>query len=138
MRLTFTQGLPDNESLITTDSARLHQILTNLIKNALKFTTKGGIDFGYTKKDDILEFYVIDSGIGIPANKKERIFERFHQVNNSLTRDHEGSGLGLTITKAFIELLGGSIQVKSVDGSGSTFTFTLPSGTLLNSDNSHP
>ncbi len=138
LRLTFTQGLPDNESWITTDSARLHQILTNLIKNALKFTTKGGIDFGYTKKDDVLEFYVIDSGIGIPANKKERIFERFHQVNNSLTRDHEGSGLGLAITKAFIELLGGSIQVKSVDGAGSTFTFTLPSGTLLNSDNSHP
>ncbi len=126
LRLTHTSGLPDNESYIKTDCAKLTQILSNLIQNALKFTSKGGIDFGYTRKDKILEFYVIDSGIGIPINKKERIFERFHQVNNSLTRDHEGAGLGLSISKALVEILGGTIRVESSEGAGSNFTFTLP------------
>ena len=74
----------------------------------------------------MLEFYVIDSGIGIPAGKKEKIFERFNQADNSLTRAHEGSGLGLSIAKAYIEMLGGTIAVTSVEGAGSNFTFTLP------------
>ena len=74
----------------------------------------------------MLEFYVIDSGRGISADIKEKIFERFHQADISLTRAHEGSGLGLSISKAFIELLGGTIHVESVEGAGSTFTFTLP------------
>jgi len=126
LRLSCTKGLPDNESIITTDSGKLIQILTNLIQNALKFTLKGGIDFGYSKKKNMLEFFVIDSGIGIPDGKKEKIFERFHQVDNSLTRAHEGSGLGLSITKAFVEMLGGTIHVESVEGAGTTVSFTLP------------
>ena len=69
---------------------------------------------------------MIDSGIGIPADKKERIFDRFNQVNNSLTRDHEGAGLGLSISKAFVDLLGGSIKVDSVERAGTTFSFTIP------------
>ncbi|MEI6693013.1 MAG: response regulator, partial [Chlorobium sp.] len=71
-------------------------------------------------------FYVIDSGIGIPMEMQHKIFERFRQVNNSLTRAHEGAGLGLSITKAFVELLGGTLSVSSVEGAGSTFTFSLP------------
>ena len=126
LRLTSTAGLSDQESIILTDSVKLNQIVTNLIQNALKFTTKGGIDFGYSKKDDMLEFYCIDSGIGVPLDKKEKIFERFHQANNSLTRNHEGAGLGLSITKAFVELMGGKIQVETSEGAGSNFTFTLP------------
>ena len=126
LRLSCTTGLPDSESIIETDSTKLTQILTNLIQNALKFTSKGGIDIGYTRKGNLLEFYVIDSGIGIPADKKEKIFERFHQADNSLTRNYEGSGLGLSISKAFVELLGGTIRVESVEGAGSTFAFTLP------------
>ncbi len=126
LRLRFTAGLGDDESVIETDGVKLAQILTNLLQNALKFTTKGGIDFGYTRIGDMLEFFVIDSGIGIPDEKKEIIFDRFHQVNNSLTRAHEGAGLGLSISKAFVEMLGGSLRVESAVGAGSTFSFTLP------------
>lgn len=125
LRLRFTAGLGDDESVIETDGGKLAQILTNLLQNALKFTTKGGIDFGYTRIGDMLEFFVIDSGIGIPDEKKEIIFDRFHQVNNSLTRAHEGAGLGLSISKAFVEMLGGSLRVESAVGAGSTFSFTL-------------
>ena len=126
LRLTCTTGLSDRESIIHTDSVKLNQIVTNLIQNALKFTPKGGIDFGYSKKESMLEFYCIDSGIGVPLDQKEKIFERFQQANISLTRNHEGSGLGLSITKAFVEMLGGKIRVETSEGAGSNFTFTLP------------
>ena len=126
LRLTLTTGLSDSESLINTDSGKLSQIVTNLINNALKFTIKGGVDFGYRRKDNCLEFYVIDSGIGIPVAMQDKVFDRFHQVDNSLTRGYEGAGLGLSITNSFVELLGGTIQVESIDGAGTTFSFTLP------------
>ena len=126
LRLSCTTGLSDEESIITTDSVKLNQILTNLIQNALKFTSKGGVDIGYTRKGNMLEFYVIDSGIGIAANKKAQIFERFNQADISLTRAYEGAGLGLSISKGFIELMGGTISVESIEGAGSTFSFTLP------------
>lgn len=136
IQLTLTKALPDEQSIISTDSFKLNQVVTNLIQNAMKFTSKGGIDFGYTLKGNMLEFYVIDSGIGIPDDKKERIFERFQQADNSLTRHHEGSGLGLSISKAFVEMLGGTIHVESVEGSGSTFSFTLPYHRVLSLDSS--
>lgn len=126
LRLKCTPGLPDSISTITTDSAKLTQILTNLVNNALKFTFEGGIEIGYTKLNGTLEFYVKDTGIGIPLAMQEKIFERFIQVDNPLTREIEGSGLGLSITKAYIAMLGGTIQVDSVEGRGTTFTFTLP------------
>jgi len=136
LRLSCTEGLNDNESIITTDSGKLTQILTNLIQNALKFTTNGGIDIGYSRKERILEFYVIDSGIGIPAGNQEKIFERFHQADNSLTRNYEGSGLGLSISKAFVEMMGGTISFASVEGAGSTFSFTLPYHPVLSLESS--
>ncbi len=126
MRLTYTTGLSDSESIIKTDSGKLTQILTNLINNALKFTIKGGVDFGYRRKENMLEFYVIDSGIGIPVENQDKVFDRFHQVDNSLTRGYEGAGLGLSISHSFVKLLGGKIQVESTDGAGATFSFTLP------------
>ena len=126
LRLTYTTGLSDSESLIKTDSGKLNQILINLVNNALKFTSKGGIDFGYTKKDGNLEFYVVDTGIGIPVDMKNKVFDRFRQVDNTLTRGYEGAGLGLSITKAFVTMLGGTIRVESIDGAGTTFSFTLP------------
>jgi PAS domain S-box-containing protein len=131
LQLTFSAGLTNSESIIKTDSVKLNQILTNLVKNALKFTHKGGIDFGYIRKNGILEFYVIDSGIGIPVEMIEKVFDRFRQVDITLTRGYEGAGLGLSITRAFVEMLGGSIRVESVEGEGSKFFFTLeyiPSG----------
>jgi signal transduction histidine kinase/CheY-like chemotaxis protein len=126
LRLTLSKGLSDEASIISIDSLKLNQILTNLIQNALKFTNKGGIDIGYTRNDGTLHFFVIDSGIGIPGENKNRIFDRFHQVDNSLTRNHEGAGLGLSISKALVEMLGGSIKVESVEGAGSSFSFTIP------------
>ena len=136
LRLTLTTVLPDEQCIITTDSLKLNQILTNLIQNAMKFTSKGGIDISYARKENMLEFYVIDSGRGIPDDKKGKIFDRFSQLDNSLTRNHEGSGLGLSISKALVEMLGGSIKVDSVEGAGSTFSFTLPYNPLNTSQDS--
>ena len=133
LRLSSTKGLSDIECIIETDSAKLSQILINLIQNAMKFTAKGGIDFGYSKKEGTLEFFCIDSGMGIASDKKAKIFERFNQINTSLTRAHEGAGLGLSISKAFVEMLGGAMKVESVEGAGSTFSFTLPYKQPVNS-----
>ena len=126
LRLKCTPGLSDNESIISTDSAKLTQILTNLINNALKFTVKGSIEIGYTRVNRMVHFFVTDTGIGIPHAMQDKIFERFIQVDNPLTRAIEGSGLGLSITKAYVAMLGGAISVDSVEGKGTTFTFTLP------------
>ena len=118
--------LPDGESIIETDRGKLTQVLTNLIQNALKFSSSGEIDFGYNLIKGNLEFYVIDTGIGIPPEMKTKIFDRFHQVDNPLTRTQEGSGLGLNISKAYVEMLGGTIRVESQEHWGSEFYFTLP------------
>jgi hypothetical protein len=118
-------GLSDLFSVIDTDSSKVNQILTNLVQNALKFTTEGSVDFRYTLKNDCLEFYVTDSGACIPSEMKEKIFDRFRQVDNSLTRRYEGAGLGLSISKAYIEMLGGKIWVESIEGRGNRFVFTL-------------
>ena len=131
LRLTCTTALSDSESTINTDSGKLNQILTNLVKNALKFTRDGGIDFGYIRKNEFLEFYCIDSGMGIPAEMQKKVFDRFQQVGNTLTRGYEGAGLGLSITKAYVDMLGGAIRVESVEGEGSTFLFTLPYNPVL-------
>lgn len=124
--LRCSPGLSDRESIIGTDRIKIGQVMTNLIQNALKFTRKGEIVFGYEKTGDSLEFYVTDTGIGIPAEMRERIFDRFRQLDNSLTRNHEGSGLGLCISKAYIDMLEGNISVESAEGRGSTFRFTIP------------
>ena len=126
LQLQMVKGLVDSESIVETDSLKLNQVLTNLLQNALKFTKKGKIDFGYTRKNEMLEFYVADSGIGIPVEMKDIIFERFHQIDNSLTRPYEGAGLGLSISRAFVEMLGGTLCVESETGTGSTFLFSLP------------
>lgn len=126
LSLRCTLGLSDQESMIETDSGKLTQILTNLLQNALKFTRVGSIDFGYTLAGSMLRFYVIDSGIGIPPGMEDMIFNRFHQADISITRNHEGAGLGLSITKSFVEMMGGCIMLDSLEGAGSTFSFTLP------------
>jgi signal transduction histidine kinase len=118
--------LKDEESILETDSTKLNQILTNLLKNAVKFTKEGSIAFGYKKKESGLEFYVSDTGTGIPPEQKNLIFERFRQADHGLTRQYEGIGLGLTISKAYVEQLGGSIRLESELGKGSTFIFELP------------
>jgi signal transduction histidine kinase len=111
---------------IYSDEAKLFQILTNLINNALKFTKSGNIDLGYEKKDNAIQFYVKDTGIGIPPEMYERIFDRFIQADQSLSRGYEGAGLGLAICKGLVELLGGRIWVESKINKGTTFFFTIP------------
>ncbi len=116
----------DNNLIIITDQLRLKQILTNLISNAIKFTNQGIIEYGYNLKDNkTLLLYVKDTGIGISKDKLNIIFERFKQVKDT-DIVHEGSGLGLSICKNLVELLGGTIWVESEVNKGSTFYFTLP------------
>jgi signal transduction histidine kinase/ligand-binding sensor domain-containing protein len=117
-------GQPDY--FVNVDKARITQVFSNLINNALKFTTKGQITFGYTKKEKVYEFYVHDTGCGIPYEMKDTVFERFRQAGNSHEKYTEGSGLGLSISKAIVEMHGGKIWVVSVPDSGSIFYFTLP------------
>lgn len=126
IQLFYTSKLSIEESYILTDSEKLYAVLTNIIKNAIKFTNEGSIEFGCEKKGVNLEFFVKDSGIGIPKSQLQLIFERFRQANESVSRSHEGSGLGLAISKAYVELLGGTIWVESTEGNGSTFYFTIP------------
>lgn len=127
VELKLVKGLEDANSYIKSDPIRLRQILTNLIGNAFKFTNEGYIEFGYTfRSDSILEFYVKDTGIGIPDEKLKVIFDRFVQADNSRSRKYSGSGLGLAISKGFSELLGGEMWAKSETGIGSTFSFTVP------------
>ncbi|MBE3084758.1 MAG: PAS domain S-box protein, partial [Bacteroidetes bacterium] len=119
-------SLPSKEVIIETDSEKVYGILTNLVKNAIKFTFEGSIEFGYEKKGEYLEFFVKDTGVGIPKNQKDLIFERFRQGSESHNRGYEGSGLGLSIAKSYVEMLGGEIWVESEEDNGSTFYFTIP------------
>ena len=124
--INLETGLPDDKSFIVTDGIKLIQILSNLINNATKFTSEGRIDFGYKLNDGYLEFFVKDTGIGIPREHHEKIFERFFQVDNLISRKFGGTGLGLSICKAYVELLGGKIWVTSNPGEGTDFRFTIP------------
>jgi two-component system, chemotaxis family, CheB/CheR fusion protein len=112
--------------LIKTDPLRLKQILVNLINNALKFTENGKIEFGYKMIDNKIVFDVTDTGIGIPKNKINLIFERFQQLIQTNKAKYDGTGLGLAITKGIVNLLGGSISVTSKKDEGSIFTFDIP------------
>jgi signal transduction histidine kinase/CheY-like chemotaxis protein len=123
---SVTKGLSDDEAMIITDTVKLKQILENLLKNAIKFTEKGNISFGYSHVNGELEFYVEDTGIGIDAESHKNIFERFHKIGHENKRLYEGVGLGLAICKGNIELLNGRIWVESKPGSGSKFFFTIP------------
>jgi len=111
---------------IYSDEARINQIFVNLINNAVKFTKSGSIDYGYEIKDGFIQFYVKDTGIGIQQAMCEKIFERFIQTEQTMTKNYEGAGLGLAISKGLVELLGGKIWIESEIGKGSTFFFTLP------------
>ncbi|HBI36414.1 MAG: hypothetical protein A2015_08635 [Spirochaetes bacterium GWF1_31_7] len=118
---------PNFHKLICTDKNKLHQILTNLITNSLKFTEAGFIKIGYKQHDENhLKIFVKDSGIGIDKSKHSIIFERFRQVDDSTQKKYSGSGLGLAITKSLVELLGGSIHIDSKVGEGTNIYFYLP------------
>jgi len=116
----------DNDVEFVADTDRLMQVFNNLLSNALKFTTIGSIEIGYQLNDRMLEFYVRDTGIGIPYEFHPKIFDRFTQVEDEKTRKYGGNGLGLAISKSLVKLMGGEIWLESEVGKGSTFYFTLP------------
>jgi len=112
---------------ITTDRSKLNQIVLNLLANAIKFTPDGGtIVLRARRFGDAIEIEVEDTGIGIPEEELDRIFDEFHQVDGSMSREYGGVGLGLTLVKRLLFLLGGEITVTSTLGRGSTFCVRLP------------
>ncbi len=128
--LYLKKGLSDKESIILTDKTKLFKIISNLLENALKFTIKGYIEFGYQLKTNTetveVEIYVKDTGIGIKPESQKTIFERFSQEEKELSHNVGGIGLGLSISKENVELLGGRITLKSEKGKGATFFVTIP------------
>ena len=115
-----------------TDRVKLNGILTNLMNNALKYTDEGKIKIGAIVEVNRVVFFVEDTGIGIPSDKQSSIFERFNQVDNRLTKTKEGAGLGLSIVKAYVQLLDGEIWLESELGKGSCFYFSLPFKSEIN------
>jgi PAS domain S-box-containing protein len=129
MQFSFKNSLPLKEAIIITDHEKIFAILTNLVKNAIKYSNEGSIEFGYDKRGEYLEFFVNDTGIGIPEDRQDAIFERFIQANIVDKMARQGAGLGLSISKAYVEALGGEIWVNSKEGKGSIFYFTIPYNT---------
>lgn len=113
-------------TMLITDETKLKQILTNLLDNAIKFTHEGNIELGCRINGDLIEFWVADSGIGIPNEEHEKIFERFYQVKKSTSRLYSGTGLGLSISAGYAALLGGQLTVKSKPEKGSIFSLIIP------------
>lgn len=130
LQFSIKNALPSLQATIKTDKNKFAAILGYLLKNAVKFTPSGSIEMGVQKKDHCLEFFVKDTGIGVTDEQKKFIFNRFRQANESISRKYEGAGLGLSISKAYVERLGGKIWVENNadnhQNQGSVFYFTLP------------
>ncbi len=131
INFAFTNSLPTKEAFFLTDCEKIYAILIHLVKNALSNTSKGSIEFGYsgtkssTCKTELM-FFVKDTGIGIPKDRQKAIFENFTQADISNKMALQGNGLGLSITKAYVALLGGKIWAESEEGKGAKFYFSLP------------
>ena len=128
VNLSLTVQLPSSagDVNISSDRELLSKVLSHLLNNAIKFTKKGSVIFGFDIREKELEFFVKDTGVGIDREGQATIFKKFTQVDVSISRGYDGSGLGLSIAKGFVELLGGRIWVESHPGEGSLFRFTLP------------
>jgi len=123
----YYKNFADGEDIIISDYEKIKQVYTILLDNAFKFTNEGTIEVGYkVNQSGTIDFFVSDTGVGIPHESKELVFERFRQLDQSITRKYEGLGLGLTIAAGLVEQLGGSINFDSEIDKGTTFTFTVP------------
>jgi PAS domain S-box-containing protein len=125
-RLHLIKALEADLPPLLTDQDRLKQILVNLLSNAVKFTAEGSVTVSARRQDGVVALAVTDTGIGLPADKLEMIFEEFRQVDSSIARTYGGTGLGLSISRRLARLLGGDLSVESTIGVGSTFTVTIP------------
>jgi signal transduction histidine kinase len=128
LELSFTVG--ENVGRVFADGPKLKQVLLNLLGNAIKFTESGGVSVSAERHGSELQLSVRDTGIGVPAEDSERIFESFQQGKSGMTGKYQGTGLGLAICRQLVEMHGGKIWVKSVPGQGSTFSFTVPQRAL--------
>lgn len=126
LKMIIRKGVECDACSILADQSKLRQVLDNLLTNAIKFTKIGSVELGYNIREDILEIYVKDTGIGISEVHRNAIFDRFWQVETGLARQYGGTGLGLSISNAFIKKMGGEIGLESVPGLGSCFTVKLP------------
>lgn len=126
LKLQYKSDPQNTNIMVQTDKDKFLAIFINLIKNAIKYTHQGEINFGYTIIGDKIEFYVQDTGLGIEKSSQDKIFDRFVQVDLALTSKYEGAGLGLAITKGYLKLLGGDIRLESEYRKGSKFYFHLP------------
>lgn len=124
--LKLQAPIDGDDLILKTDLTMLMKVLRNLVGNALKFTSEGSVEFGCVNGSRNIEFFITDTGIGIPREHHESLFNCFYQAESSVTRSYGGTGLGLAISKAYIELMGGKIWFTSSEGSGSQFRFTLP------------
>lgn len=131
LKLSYDNALKDEQATIFADDTKLKQVLNNLISNAIKFTRKGEVKFGYKLENKELKFTISDTGRGIEEDKLDRVFDRFVQADIEADQVTGGTGLGLSIAKAYVEMMGGRISVKSAPGEGSTFDFTLPYQTSM-------
>jgi signal transduction histidine kinase len=122
LKVEFEPSLPTGVG----DAQRLTQVVLNLVGNAIKFTDEGEVAIAVAARDGAFEVSVTDTGPGIPEAERQRIFEEFHQADNSVTRKEGGTGLGLAISKRIVELHGGRLWVESEPGKGSRFAFTIP------------
>lgn len=125
LTLHCVKGLENFKSVVEIDKTKLHQVLTNLLSNAFKFTNKGCIEYGYQLIENKLQFYVKDTGVGIDEKLQNKIFDRFTQVNQKLNKKNKGTGLGLSISKKFVELFNGEMWISS-NKQGTTIYFTIP------------
>ena len=125
-RLRLTTEIPPGIA-VRADHRRLEQVLANLVSNAIKFTPdEGSVSIVVKRRRQLIQVSVFDTGIGIPSDQLERIFMEFTQVEDGRQRRHDGTGLGLPLSRRLVELMGGRIWVKSDAGGGSEFSFTLP------------
>lgn len=126
VKLVFSPDTSKKDLIVRVDPYRLKQIINNLLSNAIKFTDSGSIEFGYKIHEHELEFFVIDTGIGIPAEYHSSLFQRFRKVDQGDNRIYSGTGLGLVISKSLVEMHGGKIWFESIPQQGTKFFFTIP------------